>query len=95
MHPDWVRDIQRQCQEAGVPFFFKQWGEWFPRSEWEFNPSLVLPDDHDTYTSPRPNSTRVFEGLEGFEPMHRVGKKAAGSLLDGRDWKEMPNVHQT
>lgn len=24
MHPDWVRSIKNQCQEAGVPFFFKQ-----------------------------------------------------------------------
>lgn len=22
----WVRDIQKQCRAAGVPFFFKQWG---------------------------------------------------------------------
>lgn len=28
MHPDWVRSLRDQCQEAGVPFFFKQWGEW-------------------------------------------------------------------
>lgn len=26
MHPDWVRDIREQCANAGVPFFFKQWG---------------------------------------------------------------------
>jgi protein gp37 len=26
MKAEWVRDIQRQCQRAGVPFFFKQWG---------------------------------------------------------------------
>jgi protein gp37 len=26
MNPDWVRDIQRQCARADVPFFFKQWG---------------------------------------------------------------------
>ncbi len=26
MNPDWVRDIRDQCQDAGVPFFFKQWG---------------------------------------------------------------------
>jgi protein gp37 len=26
MNPDWVRDIQRQCRETGVAFFFKQWG---------------------------------------------------------------------
>ena len=26
MHPDWPRSIRDQCQAAGVPFFFKQWG---------------------------------------------------------------------
>lgn len=27
MDPDWARGIRDQCQEAGVPFFFKQWGK--------------------------------------------------------------------
>lgn len=26
MQPDWVRNVQRQCLAASVPFFFKQWG---------------------------------------------------------------------
>jgi protein gp37 len=26
MNRDWVLDIHRQCETAGVPFFFKQWG---------------------------------------------------------------------
>ncbi len=26
MKPDWVIRIRKQCQRAGVPFFFKQWG---------------------------------------------------------------------
>lgn len=26
MRPEWVRSIRDQCQSAGVPFFFKQWG---------------------------------------------------------------------
>ena len=26
MRKEWVLDIRDQCQEAGVPFFFKQWG---------------------------------------------------------------------
>lgn len=26
MHPDWARSLRDQCQVAGVPFFFKQWG---------------------------------------------------------------------
>lgn len=30
MHPQWVRSLRDQCQAAGVPFFFKQWGEWEP-----------------------------------------------------------------
>lgn len=26
MDADWIRDVQCQCREASVPFFFKQWG---------------------------------------------------------------------
>lgn len=26
MQPDWARLVRDQCAEAGVPFFFKQWG---------------------------------------------------------------------
>lgn len=26
MNVDWVLDIQKQCEQAGVSFFFKQWG---------------------------------------------------------------------
>lgn len=28
MHPDWARSLRDQCAAAGVPFLFKQWGEW-------------------------------------------------------------------
>lgn len=28
MHPDWPRRLRDRCQAAGVPFHFKQWGEW-------------------------------------------------------------------
>jgi len=30
MHPDWARSLRDQCAAAGVPFLFKQWGEWAP-----------------------------------------------------------------
>jgi len=30
MHPDWARILRDQCHADGVPFFFKQWGEWSP-----------------------------------------------------------------
>jgi protein gp37 len=28
--PDWFADLAAACRHAGVPFFFKQWGEWGP-----------------------------------------------------------------
>jgi protein gp37 len=30
MHPEWARQLRDQCTAAGVPFHFKQWGEWGP-----------------------------------------------------------------
>ncbi len=33
MHPDWARSLRDQCVADGVPFFFKQWGEWLPFEE--------------------------------------------------------------
>jgi protein gp37 len=33
MHPEWVRSLRGQCEAAGVPFFFKQWGAWKPISQ--------------------------------------------------------------
>lgn len=41
MHPDWVRNIQKQCQEQNVPFFFKQWGEWIAAKQ---NPPFTIED---------------------------------------------------
>jgi len=33
MDPDWARSVRDQCVAAGVPFFFKQWGEWLPSGQ--------------------------------------------------------------
>lgn len=35
MNPTWARSVRDQCVEAGVPFFFKQNGEWVSVSEVE------------------------------------------------------------
>jgi protein gp37 len=32
MNPAWVTDLRDACQNAGVPFFFKQWGGRTPKS---------------------------------------------------------------
>jgi len=28
MKPEWAMNIQQQCEQSGVQFFFKQWGGW-------------------------------------------------------------------
>lgn len=30
MHPKWAEGLLKQCQNAKVPFHFKQWGHWVP-----------------------------------------------------------------
>ena len=70
MHPDWARGLRDQCVVAGVPFFFKQWGEWWPSGK-------KIVDKADMV-------------LFGREPMYRVGKHNAGHLLDGVEWRQIP-----
>jgi len=44
-NPQWFRDLRDQCAAAGVPFFFKQWGEWVSVSEVEGDgPHFKFPD---------------------------------------------------
>jgi len=93
-HPDWFRAVRDACAAAGVPFLFKQWGEWIPRS-------------HITGVCPTPDGWGTIEAAgEFFEHttpwnghdddghggaiMYRVGKKRAGRLLDGALHDELP-----
>jgi protein gp37 len=80
MHPDWARSMRDQCQAAGVPFFFKQWGEWVER---EMARSLIGDDS----VARAKAGTYCTLGQEFF---HRVGKHAAGRLLDGVKWDDYP-----
>lgn len=80
MHPDWVRSLRDQCQAAGVPFFFKQWGEWLP-GEYP-----AWPETADYLDVSRKG--HFFK--DDRQWMDRVGKKAAGRTLDGRTWDEYP-----
>lgn len=76
-HPDWIRSLRDQCTEAGVPFFFKQWGEWVPSDQY---PAEL--DGVRLSRFPR----RTLE--PGHQHVFRVGKKRAGRLLDGEEWSE-------
>jgi len=93
MHPDWARGLRDQCAAADVPFFFKQWGEWLP---WEPEHAPCWKsqngrseDHHALFPIDFDNQTKWDDGLwavndgEGQAAFERVGKKAAGALLDG------------
>jgi len=88
LHPDWARSLRDQCVAAGVPFLFKQWGEWSPGNVFEAVGSKhVTCIDQSGQVHPYPP---IFEPISGIWRMHRIGKKAAGRLLDGRTWDEVP-----
>jgi protein gp37 len=93
MSPRWVRSIRDQCVASGVSFHFKQWGVWTPYLQ-DGTLSVLgrvvgFFDDEGrwyegTLGSFRNNKARVVE------KMVRVGKKAAGRVLDGRTWDQFP-----
>ncbi|MBZ9719134.1 phage Gp37/Gp68 family protein [Mesorhizobium sp. AD1-1] len=98
MHPAWPRAIRDQCQAAGVPFFFKQWGEW---ARHKGSPGGDLGGDvragrvRIVHPSAK-TDVEVFEATGGRNTeqgslyMGKVGKKAAGRLLDGVEHNGMP-----
>jgi len=89
VHPDWVRSLRDQCQIAGVPFFFKSWGEWR-----EANMDLPVRGTKfgcfmgDTFV---PDYGNIFpQRYPEHINMARIGKSNAGRILDGRTWDEEP-----
>jgi protein gp37 len=94
MHPDWPRSLRDQCTAAGVPFFFKQWGEW--------SPDLLV--NYGEGNGRRLHYERAFvraadgshavlgDGGGPGTAMDRIGKHRAGRELDGRTWDEYPAV---
>jgi protein gp37 len=76
MHPEWARGLRDQCKAAGVPFLLKQRGEFVLSSEWT---SDFIPRGAGRY---------MVNGTEWL----RVGKRAAGRLLDGVTHDEYPEA---
>jgi protein gp37 len=90
MHPDWVRSLRDQCQAAGVPFLFKQWGEFLPASADEGDPTIADVSESRLFWSDGSKWDRFDGQRAGVDLVARLGKKAAGRLLDGREWNGVP-----
>ncbi len=92
MHPDWARSLRDECSAAGVPFLFKQWGE----HDLSYDRDRDDPDYRRcAEMARRPGRWINLAGGHGFNGArvhyaHRVGKKAAGRQLDGREWNGFP-----
>lgn len=90
MHPDWVRSLRDQCEAAGVPFLFKQWGEFLPSGADINDPAILDVPNFQLYWSDGAKWCLCDGQRAGVDLVARVGKKAAGRLLDGREWNGVP-----
>ena len=94
VHLVWVRHLRDQCSAAGVAFFFKQWGRWLPWSQ--FNGARIEDDLEGTRYLTMEWKLERWEDVgypiwadsvdgvvDDSHCVGRVGKKAAGRLLDG------------
>lgn len=75
MYLAWIRSLRDQCAAARVPFLLKQWGEWAPAGQ-----SITAGHRIHEFGYDEAGSCRL----------HRVGKKAAGRLLDGVEHNGYP-----
>ena len=89
MHPAWARSLRDQCHSAGIPFFFKQWGEYWPAEI-----SRRGEEGEIWRTQPTGKDVWFFDERHAADPPtirhHRIGKGKAGRLLDGVEHNGMP-----
>jgi protein gp37 len=92
IHPDWARDLRDQCAAAGVPFLFKQWGEWVPRGPESMGYPIIDDVPRRRITDAGDNGQDL--GAEGGNDvwMQRAGKKIAGRQLDGAQHDGYPSA---
>lgn len=106
MHPNWARSLRDQCAGAGVPFFFKQWGEWAPNigavDGWTLDddPEISRFDhrewDGGRWSEPfRPMWCDFSDGnYDEHQCVARIGKKHSGRTLDAVIHDGMPEVRR-
>lgn len=91
MHPAWAQSLRDQCAAAGVAFLFKQWGEWCPRGPESLGYPVIEGVPQFRMTDTGEDGHRAEAGGDNQVWMNRAGKKAAGRLLDGKEWNQFPS----
>ncbi|MGU2444379.1 phage Gp37/Gp68 family protein [Burkholderia cenocepacia] len=93
MHPDWARDLRDQCAAAGVPFLFKQWGEWAPGEnagpQKRTEATAHWWDGEWSFGSITPREAETLH-CDDSPDLWRCGKRAAGRHIDGRTHDQFP-----
>lgn len=88
MHPKWARKIRNQCKEAGVAFFFKQWGQWEPHG---IPPVRGVNNGAGIYLKTDGTFTNQGDYWDhNAEGMDKVKVKSHHALLDGAEHKAFP-----
>jgi protein gp37 len=64
MHPDWARSIRDQCARAGVPFFFKQWGNYLPAGQLMADGRPWSPASGNRLHAQKSLAGRILDGVE-------------------------------
>jgi protein gp37 len=81
-HPAWPRRLRDQCKQAGVRFLYKQHGDWAPA---EVDGDTIKVIGHARFAK-----TPKFHVFEDGVTVAKIGKRAAGRLLDGVTHDEYP-----
>lgn len=96
MNPNWAGYLRDQCVSAGIAFHFKQNGSWSPLEPPSYRKMSAKRYSHETFAWDQNGNPYVsLRPPVGHFPttmVYRVGKKAAGRLLDGRTWDERPTI---
>ncbi len=77
-HPGWFRQIRDDCAATGVPFLFKQWGEWAPVHELRADEPGIR--------------GKLWHNFDPDTAVCKIGKRASGRLLDGVEHNGVPEA---
>lgn len=90
-HPQWPRSARDWCQDMGVAFFFKQWGDFKPLDDVSGYPMGKMPRGAVRIDETGRDVTELPGLWDDSDAWMISGKKAEnGRMLDGREWSEFP-----